>query len=138
MINNAYLPMDGMNEDMDQRPRLLLVYSDSEYAARCSRYCRRHGWEVHLMTSGAQACELVGSLAPAVVVLDTGLPDDAWRTCAMITREHPGLPVVLVGTDASNSGDRLQQVGAAAHVTRGGPVEELAEQVFNVSFASAP
>jgi hypothetical protein len=52
------------------RPRMVLTYTDSAHAARCGRYFRRLGWEVHLVASAAEARRLSSSLSPSVVVLN--------------------------------------------------------------------
>lgn len=120
---------------MDRRPRLLMVYADSVYAVRCSRYFRRHGWDVHLAASGDEACASIGLLAPTAVVLDGELPRDlAWDTCARITREHPGLTVV-VATDAVDDGAGRRVTAAAAVVPRRHGVEGLAERLAGVACA---
>ncbi len=125
-----------MDQVMDRRPRLLMVYADSVYAVHCSRYFRRHGWDVHLAASGDEACESIGWLAPTAVIVDGELPrDHAWDTCARIMREHPGLRVVVATPDDSVADLRNSAVGAAAVVSRRQGVEGLAEQLFGASCA---
>ena len=116
---------------MDRRPRLLLVYADSVFAANCSRHFRRLGWEVRMAVAGEDAYRLVPELLPTAVVLDAELPDDgAWQTCARITRDHPGLTVVLSATDHYENEIRDRQTGATALVTRSAGVQALAEQTI--------
>ena len=116
---------------MDRRPRLLLVYADSVFAAYCSRHFRRLGWEVRMAAAGEDACRLVPELSPTAVVLDTELPDEgAWRTCARMTRENPGLTVVLSAADRYEDEIRDRQLGATAMVTRSAGIQALAEQTI--------
>jgi DNA-binding response OmpR family regulator len=120
--------MDGLKRPMDQRPRLLLVYADSVYAARCSRFFRRHGWDVHLTANGEEIRQLVDTLAPAALVVDADASrQDAWQTCANITSDHPGLPVVLLSEQPI---DQHAQAGTAVLAMRRDGVEGLAQQVF--------
>ncbi|MCI0681111.1 MAG: hypothetical protein L0Y71_03320 [Gemmataceae bacterium] len=117
---------------MDRRPRLLILYADSVYAVRCSRYFRRRGWDVHLAASGNEACQLVGSLAPTAVVIDGELPRDHARdTCTRLGRDHPGLTVVLATPDHDDV-DRPASAGAVLVPRRHG-AEALAEHLVGVS-----
>jgi DNA-binding response OmpR family regulator len=119
---------------MDRRPRLLVVYTDSVYAVHCSRFFRRRGWDVHLAASGDEACELIGSLVPTAVVVDGELPEEnAREICARITREHPGLTVVIATPDGTGPADR-GPAGAVVIPRRQG-VEGLAEHLFGVACA---
>src|SRR5476649_701189 len=63
--------------DFGSRPRLLLAYADAAYASECGRYFRRLGWEVAMVASGIEACELVHDYRPNVVVLDAELLDES-------------------------------------------------------------
>jgi ActR/RegA family two-component response regulator len=84
---------------MDYRPRMLLVYRDSEIASRCGRILRRRGWDVHLSGSAHEARRLVRTLAPQLVVVDCAEPDFA--------RDGLG-PKVLVLDQAKNA-ERLAE-----------------------------
>src|SRR5438128_9587346 len=114
MIGKNWSLTEGMDRVMDQRPRLLLVYADSVHAVHCSRFFRRHGWDVHMAASGNEALDLIESLAPAAVVLDAELPSaSAWDTSARIRQDYPGLTVVVLADDAQE-----RPVGGAAFVPR--------------------
>src|SRR5205807_8268820 len=79
------------------RPLMILAYVDSAHAAKCGRYFRRLGWEVHLVASAAEARRLAATVHPQVTVLDTELPDESgWLTCAKLTHEDPTRKVVLL------------------------------------------
>src|SRR5437870_1206831 len=131
MIGKNWASKEGTKLVMDQRPRLLLVYADSVHAVRCSRFFRRHGWDVRMAASGNEALSVIEALAPAAVVLDAELPDEsAWATSARIRREHPGLTVVVLADDAHE-----RPVGGAALVTRRAGLEGLAERLLGAAVA---
>lgn len=137
-IGQKKMSMKRMASVMDRRPRLLLVYADSVFAANCSRHFRRLGWEVRMAAAGEDPCELVQELAPTAVVLDADLPDEqAWQTCGQITRQHPGLTVVLSAADRFEDDAGQRHIDGAALVTRSEGVEALADRILSTSMASA-
>jgi ActR/RegA family two-component response regulator len=72
-----------LQHDFTGRPRLLIAYTDPAYASECGRYFRRLGWEVEMVASGVDACELAQAYRPNVVVLDAELLDESgWLTSA--------------------------------------------------------
>jgi CheY-like chemotaxis protein len=134
MIGTNWTSTEGTDSVMDQRPRLLLVYADSVNAVRCSRFFRRHGWDVHMAASGEEALDLIDPLAPAAVVLDAELPNEsAWEISSQITKEYPRLNVVLVAEDGSVANAR--PANGAALVARRAGMEGLAEQLLGVAVA---
>lgn len=133
MIGANWNSTEGTDVVMDQRPRMLLVYADSVHAVLCSRFFRRHGWDVHMAASGDEALDLIDSLAPAAVVLDAELPNEnAWDFSSRITKDYPQLNVVVVAEDGTAANAR--QVGAAV-VTRQAGIEGLAEQLLGAAVA---
>jgi DNA-binding response OmpR family regulator len=114
------------------RPLLVLAYADSLFAALSCRHFRRLGWEVHLASSGSEARRMTHAFNPAVVVLDTDLRDESgWLICDKLTREIPGLKVVLVSPDPCEENRNLADfVGATALVGRGTGVNTLVEEVL--------
>lgn len=105
------------------RPLLLLGYADSAYAARVSRYFRRHGWEVHLVTSGMEVRRLVRFLTPAAVVLEVDLPGESgWLTAAKLRLDQPAQQILLVGDGLPENHRFAAFIGASRLLThRDGP-----------------
>ena len=127
--------MEVMDVGMKFRPRLVFGYVDSAHAAQCTRLLRRHGWEVHLVASAAEARRLADDLDPQAVVLDADLPDESgWLTCAKITADHPDQKVILL-TAAAESADSLDQVGGWAAVPRVDGVDALAHEILGRNYA---
>lgn len=129
----------GTNVQMSGRPRLLLAYADSAYAARIVRSFRRLGWEVHMAATAAEADRLVQVHAPHAVLLDVGLPDEnGWNASARITAARPAQHIVLLAADRpADTHDRLSAAGAAALVTRADGMESLVRAVYGSTLAKA-
>jgi len=121
------------------RPLLILAYADSAHAAQCGRFFRRHGWEVRLVASAAEARRLLTSLSPRAIVLDTELPDESgWLASAKMTQEDPSRNVILLAPHrAPESSQHLANVGARALVTRQERMEILAEAIMGKRLAEA-
>ena len=114
---------------MSRRPRLFLVYVDSVFAAGCSRHFRRLGWDVRMAAASEEVCQQVNSLVPTAVILDAELPDRSVSNISTrITKEHPGLPVVL--SAGANNGTAIHE---AAQVARDRGLNDLAEQVLGAA-----
>jgi CheY-like chemotaxis protein len=90
------------------------------FEAGLARSFRRRGWDVYPATSGPEARRLARMLGADLVVLDTFLPEESgWLTCEKLTRELPGIRVVLVDPDPRRA-ELAEFVGAAALVGRQG------------------
>ena len=131
MLSVRYEGMAQMVRDnlsRQDRPRLLLAYSDSAHASRCVRFFRRLGWEVHMVASGAEAQRLAVELMPQVIVLDVDLPDETgWLSAAKIRIAPPEQRVILlVGHVDEQLRERAQSLGVAGIVCRGDGPEALA------------
>jgi len=115
---------------MNCRPRLLLVYVDSVFAAGCSRHFRRLGWDVRMAAANENVIQLVNSLLPTAVVLDADLPQQsAWKVSACIKKGHPGLTVVLSAASQPECNDIATSTTALVPRDRG--LVGLAEQVLS-------
>lgn len=121
------------------RPLMILAYVDSAHAALCGRYFRRMGWEVHLVTTGAEIRRLVNVVAPKAIVLDTELADEsAWQTCAEIARQNRDQRVVLLTPESTR--ENQQDLGrglVVPIVSRREPIDVLAEAVLGQKLAEA-
>jgi DNA-binding response OmpR family regulator len=122
-----------LTDALDQR--LVLAHRDAEFVARVKRCLNRLGWEVYLAKSGARAMHLAHKLSPAVVVLDTELPDESgWLVCKKLTAQQPDLRVILVGNERGPEQVRFAHfVGAAALVLRQEGVASLAHEVLGLA-----
>jgi DNA-binding response OmpR family regulator len=127
--------MTTRNKPVEFRPRLVLAHTQIAYAALASRHFRRLGWDVYLTTTADEARRLARNLAPAAVVLDTDLPDESgWLVCDKLTRELPGIKVVLVSNRLTPKRARFAVfVGAAALVRQRDGVAALLQEVVGTA-----
>jgi ActR/RegA family two-component response regulator len=114
-------------------PCLVLAGFDSTVA----RTFRRRGWDVYPASTGPEARRLARMVEAELVVLTTFLPEESgWLTCEKITRDRPGIRVVLVDPDPQRA-ELAEIVGAAALVGSEGlsaliefdPAEALPEEM---------
>jgi CheY-like chemotaxis protein len=115
------------------RPRMLLAYSDSAHAARCVRYFRRLGWEVHMVASGVESQRLAAELLPHVIVLDADLPDESCWLCAAKLGVAPPeqFVVILVDEIDDQVAERARSLSALGVVRREDSPEALAALVLD-------
>jgi CheY-like chemotaxis protein len=90
------------------------------FDAGIARAFRLRGWDVYPARSGPEARRLARMAEADLVVLDTFLPEESgWLTCEKLTRELPGVRVVLVDPDPRRA-ELAEFVGAAALVGSAG------------------
>jgi DNA-binding response OmpR family regulator len=120
-------------------PRLVLAHASALYAAQCSAYFRRLGWEVDWVRSGEEARQWARDTDPDAVVLATELPDaTGWLTCDKLTRDHPGQTVVLLARRGERANPRFAAfVGAVAVVSEGAGLKALGERLHGALILAA-
>jgi ActR/RegA family two-component response regulator len=120
--------MDALTPHMDARPRMLLVYGDSVFAARCSRHFRRSGWDVHLAVSSDEACRLMDRLTPTGVVVDAELAGERGaEACRRIAERYPGQPLVLLTADEATD---LAPPVDSVRISRRDSISSLMDQLL--------
>jgi DNA-binding response OmpR family regulator len=119
------------NERQPVRPLAVIAWPDVERAAALARLLSFAGWRVLLAESAARARRLTGRLAPSVVVLAAGLPDESgWLTCAKLQRCRRKPRVVLIDDEEAPGRDRFAAfVGAAVRLPGDVSVRTLAKRV---------
>ena len=123
--------MIGLEATRSYRPRLVFGHVDSAHAAQCSRFLRRQGWEVHLVTTAEEVHGLVHELKPDLVVVDLELPDETgWLTCAKNILVDPLQSWILLSRNLSEQKCRwAKHLGAAALISRAQGPEILGEHI---------
>ena len=104
------------DEDLPERPNVLLVDDDEVNLLLTSIALRERGFAITEATGGEQAIGILGDWLPDVVVLDALMPGlDGFQTCREL-RALPGfesLPVlILTGLDDDASINRAYEAGA--------------------------
>jgi DNA-binding response OmpR family regulator len=118
----------------DERGLVLVVEDDAAIADLVSRYLRRDGYGVHLVTDGDAALAAVRRLRPVAVVLDVGLPKlDGIEVCRAMRAAQDWTPVLFV-TARDDEVDRVLglELGADDYVTKPFSPRELVARVRSV------
>jgi DNA-binding response OmpR family regulator len=118
----------------DERGLVLVVEDDAAIADLVSRYLRRDGYGVHLVTDGEAALAEVRRLRPVAVVLDVGLPKlDGIEVCRAMRAAQDWTPVLFV-TARDDEVDRVLglELGADDYVTKPFSPRELVARVRSV------
>jgi DNA-binding response OmpR family regulator len=107
--------------------RLLVVEDDVSIAEPLQTGLRREGFEVHLVTTGAEA---LAEPAPDLVLLDLGLPDLDGRVVCRRLRERSDVPIIVV-TARADEIDRvtLLELGADDYVVKPFGFRELVARI---------
>lgn len=114
----------ALQNPLPQRPCLVLGHPNPAYEALISRQFRLHGWEVHRADTGPEVRRLAVARKASLVVLATDLGvESGWLTCAKLTREVPGLKVIVVDDEPTAERTRFARFAGATAVveTNEGP-----------------
>ena len=98
---------------------LVVIEDDSNIADLLDTYLRSAGFRVLLAPTGERGLELIGQHAPALAIVDIGLPGiDGFDVCRRI-REHSIMPVLFL-TARDGEIDRVLglELGADDYVTK--------------------
>jgi DNA-binding response OmpR family regulator len=77
--------------------RVLVVEDDTNIGRGIAQALRGDGYDVEVVTTGAEAMMQVGVQPPSLVVLDLGLPDvDGIALCGAFRNRMPDVPIVIL------------------------------------------
>jgi DNA-binding response OmpR family regulator len=114
---------------------LILVVEDEPAIADIIRmYLSKAGYGVHVERDGERALAAIGTLKPAAVLLDVGLPGmDGVEVCRRMRAEHDWTPVLFV-TARDDEVDRIigLELGADDYLTKPFSPRELVARVTGV------
>ena len=113
--------------------RVLVVDDDPAIRSMLAEYLGQHGYEVALASSGAAMRAELERAAPAVVLLDIGLPGEDGLTLARYLRERHDLGIIMV-TGAGDVVDRVAglEVGADDYIAKPFDPRELRARLKSV------
>lgn len=105
-----------------QRPLAVVADDDSIVRLTLSATLQDAGFDVEVVSDGAQAVAAFERVAPSLVILDVIMPEmDGFEVCASI-RSKPGgkyIPILmLTGQDATKPIDHAFEVGATDFITK--------------------
>lgn len=121
---------------MTARPeatRVLVVDDDPAIRDMLAEYLSGHGYAVALAGDGAAMRAELARAAPAVVLLDVGLPGEDGLTLAAYLREHCDVGIIMV-TGAGDVVDRVAglEVGADDYIAKPFDLRELRARLKSV------
>jgi CheY-like chemotaxis protein len=108
--------------------RILLVDDNEDAAAGTASLLRQLGHEVELAHNAAQAIAAARSYAPALAILDIGLPDIDGYALAVLLRRQQGESLRLValsGYGQQADVERAARAGFDLHLTKPAALEDL-------------
>ncbi|MGE4579155.1 MAG: response regulator [Desulfuromonadales bacterium] len=118
-------------EALSAKGRILVVEDERELAEILEYNLGRRGFDIVTAYDGLNACRLVGSHQPDLILLDILLPDlDGWEICRLI-RGHQNTRVaqtpILMMTALGTQNDKLKglQLGADDYVAKPYSVREI-------------
>jgi len=120
------------------KPRILIVEDEPGIADTLQYALRTDGFEPAWCATGAEALERIGAAAPALVILDVGLPDASGFEIFKRIRETSEVPVVFL-TARSDEIDRVVglELGADDYIAKPFSPRELVARVRSVLRRSA-
>lgn len=126
--------------DQEQKPagRILIVEDEPELLEPLEYSLRKAGFETFAAADGLNACRMVGSCQPELILLDIMLPDlDGWEVCRMI-RSHPddrlaSIPIIMM-TALATADHKFKglELGADSYLTKPYSMKEVILQVRNL------
>jgi len=120
------------------KPRILIVEDEPGIADTLQYALRTDGFEPAWCATGEEALQRIGEAAPALVILDVGLPDASGFEIFKRIRETSEVPVVFL-TARSDEIDRVVglELGADDYIAKPFSPRELVARVRSVLRRSA-
>lgn len=126
------------NQETVSGGKILIVEDEPELLAPLEYSLRKAGFTTHSAADGLNACRMVGSWRPDLILLDIMLPDlDGWEVCRMI-RRHPeetvaSIPIMMM-TALGNAENRYKglELGADAYLAKPYAMKEVILQARNL------
>jgi len=127
-------------EAMDPRPHIVVVEDEATQRQLLADYLTGQNFRVSAADSGAALHRLVEREAPALVLLDVGLPGEDGFALARWLREKSSRVGIIMVTSAADTVDRVVglETGADDYITKPFEPRELLARVKSVLRRGAP
>jgi DNA-binding response OmpR family regulator len=108
----------------DAQGKILIVEDEPELAELLERFLRRHGFITAVSGDGLNACRLINSLRPDLILLDVMLPElDGWEICRLVRKiPDPSLaqtPIIMLSAlDAAENRAQGLKLGANDYIAK--------------------
>jgi two-component system, OmpR family, KDP operon response regulator KdpE len=115
---------------MTERPRILLVDDEASIQRAVGPLLRSRGYEVEIAGTGTEALAMFGERAPALIVLDLGLPDLEGTEVCLRVRAKSQVPIIVLSARGAEA-DKVNalDLGADDYVTKPFGAEELLARI---------
>ena len=125
---------------MDPRPHIVVVEDEAMQRQLLADYLAGQNFRVSALDGGAALHRLVEREAPALVLLDVGLPGEDGFALARWLREKSGRIGIIMVTSAADTIDRVVglETGADDYITKPFEPRELLARVKSVLRRGAP
>jgi class 3 adenylate cyclase len=125
---------------MDPRPHIVVVEDEARQRQLLVDYLAGQNFRVSAVDGGAALHRLVEREAPALVLLDVGLPGEDGFALARRLRERSGRIGIIMVTSAADTVDRVVglETGADDYITKPFEPRELLARVKSVLRRGAP
>ncbi|MFW6158347.1 MAG: response regulator [Planctomycetota bacterium] len=109
--------------------KILLVEDDKNQALLYEQELEAEGYEVEVADNGREACEMVESVDPDIVVMDISMPGmDGIEAMGRMLSKHNKLPVIL-NTAYSSYKDNFLSWSADAYVIKSSDLSDLKDTI---------
>jgi two-component system OmpR family response regulator len=113
---------------------LLVVDDEPEAAGEIAAYLARQGWRVTVAEGGNAAWRAFQSDPADAVITDLRMPDgDGWTLIRQLRDHAPALPILAVTATHGEEARKAVKCGAAVVLTKPVGLEEIAEELNEVS-----
>jgi len=128
------LPVRPIGEAMDPRPHIVVVEDEATQRQLLADYLAGQNFRISAVDSGAALHRLVEREAPALVLLDVGLPGEDGFALARRLREKSSRIGIIMLTSAADTVDRVVglETGADDYITKPFEPRELLARVRSV------
>lgn len=131
------MPLPVPDKNWPEKPLLLIVEDDEQFAVILDNYARDNGYRTALLHAGNQVTEKVRELAPSAIVLDVMLPGkDGWQILKELKADEKlaHIPVHMMSA-GDTTGKKVRQAGALSFLKK--PItKETLDELFGQTLAS--